>query len=136
MDIETITIENCTGMRIRWTSKSLIVRVANGDEHAIPFSQISPDSPVCDVGDRGDLILNKSWAHEETTIINAQKAGLLFKNDRATTEGTPNYKGFAIIGGREFGISVWVEESKNGKFMSLSFTPKDDEREGTKANAA
>jgi hypothetical protein len=128
MDTETITIPQVMGMRIRFSEKALIVRTANGDEHAIPFAQIAPESSVQDLGDRGDLILKKSWAHEGTTIINAQKGGLLFKNDRTTNESAPHYKGFAIIGGREFGISVWVEESKNGKFMSLSFTPKDDHK--------
>ena len=53
-------------------------------------------------------------------------SGTLFKNDRKEKESQPDYKGTALIAGREFTLSGWVKQSKTGgKFLSLSFTPKE-----------
>jgi hypothetical protein len=70
--------------------------------------------------------------------MNAQKElqGILFKNDRATNERAPQYKGSATINGQEYWIGAWIREGKSGgKFMSLSFTSKDDQRQGTASGA-
>lgn len=55
-------------------------------------------------------------------------SGSLFKNDRKEKETHPDYKGQAIVGGAEMWVSAWIKEGKSGKFMSLSFTPKEDEK--------
>lgn len=55
-------------------------------------------------------------------------SGALFKNDKGDNPKRPDYKGSYTDGeGREFWVSSWVKESKDGKkFMSLSMQPKDD----------
>lgn len=60
--------------------------------------------------------------------------GTLFKNDRKETDKHPNYKGDAIINGKPMWISAWVKEGKNGKYMSLSFTPKQQGGGGKPSN--
>ena len=50
----------------------------------------------------------------------------LFKNDRKETANHPDYKGSALIEGREYWISAWIKPMRDGqgRFMSLAFTPK------------
>ena len=52
--------------------------------------------------------------------------GVLFKNDRKESDRHPEYKGSINVNGEEFWLSSWVKDGKNGKFMSLSVTPKND----------
>ena len=52
--------------------------------------------------------------------------GVLFKNDRKGNDSQPDYKGQCEIDGVEYWISSWIKEGQKGKFMSLSFQPKDD----------
>lgn len=52
--------------------------------------------------------------------------GVLFKNDRKESDRHPEYKGSINVNGEEFWLSSWVKDGKNGKFMSLSVTPKSD----------
>jgi hypothetical protein len=53
----------------------------------------------------------------------------LFKNDsKGNNERAPDYKGSATLAGEEFYISGWVKQGRNGKFLSLSFTSKSDQR--------
>jgi hypothetical protein len=56
-------------------------------------------------------------------------SGILFKNDRKTTDKHPDYKGRATIDRQELYISAWIKEGRNGKFMSLSFKSPADQRE-------
>lgn len=51
--------------------------------------------------------------------------GVLFKNDRKEQSNHPDYKGSATINGQEMWISAWIKQGQNGKFMSLSFKPKE-----------
>lgn len=51
--------------------------------------------------------------------------GILSKNDKKTEPKHPDYKGDAMVNGEKFWISAWIKEGKNGKFMSLAFSPKD-----------
>lgn len=55
--------------------------------------------------------------------------GSLFRNQKKTTEKHPDYTGKATIGGVEYWLSAWVKWPKSGgeKFMSLAFTPKDEQ---------
>lgn len=56
---------------------------------------------------------------------NSQR-GVLFKNDKRTTEQHPMYKGNGEINGVEVWISAWVKTSKAGaSYMSLSFENKE-----------
>lgn len=46
----------------------------------------------------------------------------LFKNEKKTEEKQPDYKGKANIGGVEYFISGWINETKNGSnYLSLKF---------------
>jgi hypothetical protein len=53
-------------------------------------------------------------------------SGVIFRNDKRESEKHPTHSGSATIGGREFWISAWVKEGKNGKFFSLAFKPKNE----------
>jgi hypothetical protein len=55
--------------------------------------------------------------------------GVLFKNDRKDSENHPDYKGQVNVGGQEFWLSAWIKEGQKGKFMSLSVTPKEEQRQ-------
>lgn len=50
-------------------------------------------------------------------------SGILFRNDKKT-EQSPDYTGSATASGVEYRLSAWIKQGKNGKFMSLSLTPK------------
>lgn len=66
---------------------------------------------------------------------NSQR-GVLFKNDKKTTENHPDYKGNGEVNGVEVWISAWVKTSKDGskRYMSLSFENK--EGQGTSSVVA
>jgi hypothetical protein len=61
--------------------------------------------------------------------------GVLFKNLDRNSDSQPDYKGKAEVNGVEFWLSAWVREGQKGKFMSLSFTPKDDAKAPTNRGA-
>lgn len=50
--------------------------------------------------------------------------GALFKSTRKTTDSHPGYTGKCTIEGKEYYVSAWVKDGANGKFFSLSFSPK------------
>jgi uncharacterized protein (DUF736 family) len=51
--------------------------------------------------------------------------GTLYRNENKKEENHPDYSGSLNVGGKEFWLSGWVKESKNGKkFFSLSIKPK------------
>jgi len=53
--------------------------------------------------------------------------GILSRNDNRTLDTHPEFKGSINIEGRDFWLSAWVKERKDGsgKFFSLSVKPKD-----------
>ena len=58
-------------------------------------------------------------------------SGALFKADpakKAENPKRPDYEGNAEIDGVGYWISAWIKEGKSGKFMSLSFKPKEERR--------
>jgi len=54
-------------------------------------------------------------------------SGTVFNNDKKQSEKHPDVKGDAMIGGVAYWVSGWRKTSSKGtKFLSLSFTPKDE----------
>ena len=51
--------------------------------------------------------------------------GVLFKNDRKEKDTHPNMKGSINVEGVEYWVSAWTKDGQNGKFISLSLTPKE-----------
>lgn len=52
--------------------------------------------------------------------------GVLFRNDKKTSDKHPDYKGNGEVNGIEVWISSWIKTSKQGvKYMSLSFENKE-----------
>jgi hypothetical protein len=55
-------------------------------------------------------------------------SGTLGKNERKTADNHPTHTGQCLIDGTEYWISAWVKEGKNGRFFSLAFKPKEQQR--------
>jgi hypothetical protein len=53
--------------------------------------------------------------------------GILGRNDRKTLDTHPDFSGSINVEGREFWLSGWIKERKDGsgRFFSLSVKPKD-----------
>lgn len=56
-------------------------------------------------------------------------SGTLFRNDRRENDKQPEYKGDGIVNGVPVWISAWVKEGKTGKFFSMAFKPKEEQKE-------
>jgi len=57
-------------------------------------------------------------------------SGVIFRNEDKSKDTDRDYRGSATIDGREFWVSGWVREAKNGsKFLKFSFKPKDAPKE-------
>lgn len=54
-------------------------------------------------------------------------SGNLFKNDKGDNPNRPDYRGDAMVNGEMVQISAWIKEGQKGKFMSLSFQPKEQQ---------
>lgn len=54
--------------------------------------------------------------------------GSLFKNDKREKETHPHAKGSALIDGVEYWVSAWTNDGKSGKYQSLKFSRKDENR--------
>lgn len=55
-------------------------------------------------------------------------SGALFKNTRKEAENHPDYTGNCVIGGKVMRLAAWIKEGKQGKFMSISIKPDDQQR--------
>lgn len=54
------------------------------------------------------------------------QAGAMFHNDKRESDSHPTAKGSVTLGGREFWLSAWPKESRDGKaYTSVAITPKD-----------
>lgn len=63
-------------------------------------------------------------------------SGSLFKNDRKEKESQPDYRGDALIDGKLYWMSAWLNESPKGtKYMSVKFSEK-DKRDSAPASPA
>lgn len=56
---------------------------------------------------------------------NNDNRGALFKNDQKKQYNHPDYSGSINVDGRDYYLSAWVKDGKNGKFFSMSVKPKD-----------
>lgn len=54
--------------------------------------------------------------------------GRLSRNERKDKETHPDMKGSATINGVDYWISGWTKENERGKWLSLSFEPKQASR--------
>ena len=57
-------------------------------------------------------------------------SGIISKNDRKEKDTHPDYKGSCEIENKEYWISGWIKERKDGsgKFLSLRYEAKDQEK--------
>lgn len=61
-------------------------------------------------------------------MTNNLNSGALFTNDNPTSDKAPDYTGGVNVGGKEYKVAGWVNESKSetGKqYLSLKFTEFD-----------
>jgi len=70
--------------------------------------------------------------------VNTQRelSGILFPNDRKSTEKQPDLKGSVTVNGQEFYVSGWKKQGARGEFVSLALTPKSEQREAAPADNA
>ena len=48
--------------------------------------------------------------------------GVLFANEKRTSDKHPNYNGTAIVDGKPKSMSAWINKSKSGKsYMKITF---------------
>ena len=62
-------------------------------------------------------------------------SGVLFKNDKKDKPTFPDYKGNVRVDGQEYWLSAWIKEGKNGKFMGLALSPKEEQGQAPQAKA-
>ena len=60
-------------------------------------------------------------------------SGVMFKNDKREKESHPHYKGNVRVNGQEYWLSAWIKEGKNGKFMGLALSPKEETAQAPQA---
>jgi hypothetical protein len=72
---------------------------------------------------------------KEMETANYTDSGILFKNDRRTSDKAPDYKGTLDAACEKCGhrmhrtLAAWIRNARNGsKFLSLSFKPKADQQ--------
>ena len=55
-------------------------------------------------------------------------SGSLSRNDRKEQQNHPDYKGKATVDGVEYWLSGWIKDGENGKWLSLAFKLKEEQR--------
>jgi hypothetical protein len=60
--------------------------------------------------------------------------GVLFKNNKKTTDKQPDYTGNMLVGTTEMQLAAWIKEGKNGKFMSIKLSEPNSKTETTSTN--
>ena len=59
-------------------------------------------------------------------------SGILFRNLDKRSDKSPDYTGTAMIDGVMYYVSAWTKEGGKGKFQSLAFKRKDEQRREVK----
>ena len=62
-------------------------------------------------------------------------SGVLFKEREKKNPNSPDYKGNIRVNGQEYWLSAWIKEGKNGKFMGLALSPKEEQGQAPQAKA-
>lgn len=62
--------------------------------------------------------------------------GSLFVNQDKVADTQPSWTGSALIDGREYRLAAWENESRNGLYLSIKFTDKEewDNRQNRRAD--
>ena len=55
-------------------------------------------------------------------------SGTLWKNDKREKDTHPNATGTCMVDGVEYYVSAWTKEGAKGKFQSLAFKRKQEQR--------
>lgn len=64
-----------------------------------------------------------------------ENSGAIFKNDRKEKETQPDYTGTINVAGKDWQISLWVKETKEGKkYFSASIKEPFKKNDVTKSN--
>ena len=57
-------------------------------------------------------------------------SGVLFRNDKKQSDKHPDFNGSINSDGRDYWLSAWVNETKDGKkYFKLSLTAKDGQKQ-------
>lgn len=59
-------------------------------------------------------------------------SGSIGKNPKKTDAKHPDMKGKAVINGTKYWISGWTKETNGDRWLSLSFTPADAQRQDSR----
>ena len=54
--------------------------------------------------------------------MDKDNTGVLFKNNKKTSDKHPDLTGNIIVNGKKLRLSAWTKEGKAGKFYSLSIS--------------
>lgn len=63
-------------------------------------------------------------------------SGVLFKEQDKKTPNHPDYKGNIMVNGQAYWLSAWIKEGKNGKFMGLAVSPKEEQGQAPQAKSS
>ena len=62
--------------------------------------------------------------------------GILSKNQNKTADNHPEYSGSINVDGTDYWLSAWIKEGKNGKFMGLALSPKEEQGQAPQAKSS
>lgn len=53
----------------------------------------------------------------------------LFRNDKKTSDKSPDFRGDAVIDGVKKRVALWIKEGRKGEFYSLAFSDPQEREE-------
>ena len=64
-------------------------------------------------------------------------SGILFRNDDKQSERHADYRGDALIGGKEYWLSGWINQSKKGlTYLTIKLKPKEEKPKAVESQRA